>query len=374
MVACGRRFGKTEAGKLALLCAFLTGERCWWLAPTYQTAGQVWRDLRGLCARLPGIRINEAERRMDLPGGGMLAIRSTYYADHLRGAGLDLAVLDEAAFMEPTVWPEVVRPMLLEREGRALFLSSPNGRNWFWGLYQQGLDPDNPHWAAFRFTSYDNPLIAPGELDDIRQITPERVFRAEYLAEFVDDEGQVFRGIREAATARLDAEPVPGRRYIAGLDWGRHNDFTVIAIVDAGSREMVALDRFRQMSWARQRERLMAICARWQPAMIWAEANSIGGPNIEALQAEGLPVRPFHMTAQSKGPLIDALALAIEKEEIALLPDETLLNELAAYSMEPLAGGGYRYSAPSGLHDDTVIATALAWHGVKRGRVGVDFV
>ncbi len=374
MVACGRRFGKTEAGKLALLCAFLTGERCWWLAPTYQTAGQVWRDLRGLCARLPGIRINEAERRMDLPGGGMLAIRSTYYADHLRGAGLDLAVLDEAAFMEPTVWPEVVRPMLLEREGRALFLSSPNGRNWFWGLYQQGLDPDNPHWAAFRFTSYDNPLIAPGELDDIRQITPERVFRAEYLAEFVDDEGQVFRGIREAATALLDAEPVPGRRYIAGLDWGRHNDFTVIAIVDAGSREMVALDRFRQMSWARQRERLMAICARWQPAMIWAEANSIGGPNIEALQAEGLPVRPFHMTAQSKGPLIDALALAIEKEEIALLPDETLLNELAAYSMEPLAGGGYRYSAPSGLHDDTVIATALAWHGVKRGRVGVDFV
>jgi phage FluMu gp28-like protein len=337
-------------------------------------ANQVWHELKQMCGRLPGLRVSEAERRMDLPGGGMLAIRSTFYADRLRGAGLDLAVLDEAAFMEAAVWPEVVRPMLVDRGGSALFLSSPNGRNWFWDLYQQGLEPGNRQWRSFRFTSYDNPLIAPGELDDLAQTTPDRVWRAEYLAEFVDDEGQVFRGIREAATAPLNAQPIPGRRYIAGLDWGRQNDFTVLVLIDADRREMVALDRFRQMSWARQRGRLLALCERWQPAVIWAEANSIGGPNIEALQAEGLPVRPFTMTARSKGPLIDALALAIEKEAIALLPDETLLNELAAYTLEPRAGGGYRYSAPSGLHDDTVIATALAWQGVSHARVSVDFV
>ncbi|MAS34872.1 MAG: hypothetical protein CL610_12750 [Anaerolineaceae bacterium] len=374
VVACGRRFGKTEVGKLLVVTRFLTGGRCWWLVPTYQTAGQVWRDVKAACSHLGGLRVNEAERRMDLANGGMLAIRSTFYADNLRGAGLDLAVLDEAAFMAPTVWPEVVRPMLLEREGSALFLSSPNGRNWFWEVYQQGLDTANRQWRSFRFSSYDNPLIAQSELEDIHQMTPERVWRAEYLAEFVDDEGQVFRGIREAATAALDATPVQGRQYVAGLDWGRQNDYTVIAIIDADSREMVAMDRFRQMNWARQRQRLQSFCDQWQPAVIWAEANSIGGPNIEALQEAGLPVRSFQMTAQSKGPLIQALALAIEKEDIALLPDETLLNELAAYAEETLPGGGYRYGAPAGLHDDTVIATALAWHGVRHGGVRVDFV
>lgn len=374
VVVCGRRFGKTETGKLALMERFLRGGRCWWLVPTYQMAGQVWRDLKALCVGLPGLRVNEAERRIDLQGGRMLAIRSTFYADHLRGAGLDLVVLDEAAYMDAAVWPEVVRPMLVERAGSALFLSSPNGRNWFWEVYQQGLDPAQVQWQSFRFTSYDNPLVAPRELDDIRQMTPERVWRAEYLAEFVDDEGVVFRGIREAATAPLDAVPVPGRHYVAGLDWGRQNDFTAIAIIDAESREMVALDRFRQLSWAMQRGRLVALCAQWNPAVIWAEANSIGGPNIEALQAEGLPVRPFQTTAPSKKTLIEALALAIEKEDLALLPDETLLNELAAYAMEMLPGGGYRYGAPSGLHDDTVIALALAWQGVKHGGISLDFV
>lgn len=78
-------------------------------------------------------------------------------------------------------------------------------------------------------------------------------------------------------------------------------------------------------------------------------------------------------TARSKSPLIESLALAIERGELALLPDEVLLNELAAYTLERLPGGGYRYSAPPGMHDDTVIATALAWHGVQQGGVSLDF-
>ena len=374
VVACGRRFGKTEAGKLAIMGHFLRRKRCWWLAPTYQMASQVWRDLKLVCKGIPTVTISEAERRIDLPGGGILAIRSTHYPDYLRGAGLDFAVLDEAAFMEPDVWPEVVRPMLLERGGGALFLSSPNGRNWFWGLYQIGLDESQPQWRSFRFTSYANPLVRPEELDSIRYSTPERTFREEYLAEFIDDAGQVFRGIREAATAPLSPQPENGRRYVAGIDWGRDNDYTVIVVLNADAREMVALERFNQVDWGLQRGRLAAVCERWQPVVVWAEANSMGGPNVEALQREGLPVRPFQTTAQSKGPLIEALALAIEKEEIALLPDETLLNELAGYSLERLPGGGYRYGAPSGLHDDTVIALALAWYGVKHGGVRVDFV
>src|SRR5262245_56082591 len=140
VVACGRRFGKTEVGKREMAYALCEGLRCWWLSPTYPMASQVWRDFKYACRDIKGVVIHEHERRMEFPGGGVLEIRSTFYADHLRGAGLDFVVLDEAAFMEPHVWPEIILPMLLERRGKAIFLSSPNGKNWFWEIYQLGLN------------------------------------------------------------------------------------------------------------------------------------------------------------------------------------------------------------------------------------------
>jgi hypothetical protein len=302
----------------------------------------------------------------------VVAVRSTHQPDFLRGAGLDFAVLDEAAFMLPDVWPQVVRPMLLERRGGALFLSTPRGRNHFWDLFRVGLDPEESQWAAFHFTSYDNPLVAVDEIDALRRITPERVFLQEYMAQFLENSGGVFRGVREAATAALDATPQRGRRYVAGIDWGRSDDYTAIVILDADSGAVVALDRFREISWEQQRGRIKNLHERWALASIWAESNSIGSVNIEALQADGLPVRGFATTARSKTPLIDALALAIERRSIALIPDEVLLHELMAYRVERVAGG-YRYSAPAGGHDDTVIALALAWHGASFSGDAVDF-
>lgn len=372
MVACGRRWGKTELGKILLIEYAARGKNGWWLAPTYQMAAQVWRDLKSASGSL-GARVNENERRIDFINGGAVSVRSTHTPDTLRGAGLDFAVLDEAAFMTREVWPQVVRPMLLDRRGAALFLSTPYGRNHFWDLFTLGMDPEEPEWSAFQFSSYTNPLIDPSEIDALRRVTPERVFREEYLAQFVADSGSVFREVRAAATAPIDAIPDRARRYAAGIDWGRDGDYTAIAIIDAHSGVMVALDRFRGVSWAQQRERLKTLCARWSPAVIRAESNAMGGVNIEALQRDGLPVRPFVTTRHSKPQLIEALALAIEQREIALLPDETLLNELAAYAVERLPGGGYRYGAPSGMHDDTVIALALAVHAARFGGGEVSF-
>ena len=129
---------------------------------------------------------------------------------------------------------------------------------------------------------------------------------------------------------------------------------------------MAALDRFNQVGWALQRARLQSMARRWRPSQIWAEANSIGDPNIEALQAEGLPMRRFVTTAKSKSPLIESLALAIERGSLRLLDHPALLAELASYQLQRLSGGGYRYGAPPGMHDDTVMATALAWHGLEK--------
>ncbi len=322
---------------------------------------------------MPGISVSESERRIDIAGGGMIAVRSAHHPDNLRGEGLDLAVLDEAAFMEPRVWPEILRPMLTTTRGGALFLSTPFGRNWFWEQYKIGLRDEAAEWMSFQFTTANNPLIEREELESIRRQTTEQVWRSEYLAQFSDDSGQVFRGIRAAVVPGRVEAPETGHVYIAGVDWGRHYDYTVIVIIDATARRMVALDRFNNIGWRLQRGRLKAMAAHWRPLLIWAEANSIGAPNIEALQEEGLPMRSFLTTSKSKSPLIESLALAIERGFLGLLDDPALLGELANFSLERLPAGGYRYGAPRGSHDDTVIATALAWYGAENSGIGFDF-
>lgn len=374
VVACGRRWGKTELGKHLIVQAVLAGKVAWWLAPTYKMSAQVWRDLK---AHLRGITpkplIHESDRRIELANGGLLEIRSTYTPDTLRGAGLDYVVLDESAFMGERVWGEIVRPMLMTTHGQALFISSPNGRNWFWRLFLLGQDPSQTDWGAFHFTSQDNPLIPLEEFEAIQRVTPERIWREEYLAEFLADDGQVFRQVFTHATASLQPSFDPTHRYVAGVDWGRKNDYTVIVVLDATTHQMVAMDRFNEIGWEFQRHRLKTLCEAWHVQAVWAEENSIGSVNIEALQREGVPVTPFVTTAKSKPALIEGLSLAIERGDCTLQPLEVLLNELTAYTVTRLSTGTYRYSAPPDLHDDCVIALALAWWGATLPRVWLEF-
>ncbi len=361
-----------------MLDAARQGQFCWWISPTYGMADEVWRSfkdsLNGLWAEK-----DETRHRLILPGGGVIAVRSAHEPDTLRGVGLNLAVLDEAAFMPEEVWTGAIRPALSDRLGRALLMSTPNGHNWFHRLYRLGLDPLQSEWASFHYTTRDNPLIPAGEVAAAREEMPDRWYRQEYEAEFVEDSGAVFRNINAVCTARPETPggnggfKPPLRKFVGGIDFGRSADFTAVAIFDVERRALVALDRFRQVSWQQQRDRLKALCERWKPEILWAEANSIGSVNIEALQREGLPVRPFNTTAQSKGPLIESLALAMERAEVTLLDDPVLKGELAAYTLERLPSGLYRYEAAQGSHDDCVIAVALAWYGVKHGGGAVSF-
>lgn len=373
VLACGRRWGKSETARQALAAEVLHGAFCWWVLPDYPMATEAWRILkRTFEPLLVAGGKSEEERRLTLITGGVVQVKSAHEPDSLRGLGLDFVVLDEAAFMAEESWTAGIRPALSDRQGRALFASTPNGHNWFYRLYRLGQDPLQNEWASFRYMTRDNPLIPAGEVEAAREEMPERWFRQEYEAEFVEDSGAVFRNLEQICIAPR-VTPYSGQ-FVAGIDWGRESDFTAIAVFDRTTRRMVDLDRYRAISWQQQRDRLKALCERWKPSVIWAENNSIGGPNVEALQREGLPVRPFATTAKSKTPLIEALALAIERGDVVLLNDPVLSGELRAYQLERLPSGLYRYNAPPGEHDDTVIATALAWYGVQRGGITVEIV
>ena len=366
VLACGRRWGKSELGLIEILrAAHLEHKRCWWVAPSYQMADQIWRDLVNAVKHLKDVVISRTQRRIDLPKGGVIAIRSAHNPDKLRGDGLDFVVLDEAARMPANIWHDVIRPMLAKTRGLARFLSTPKGRNWFWERHRDGDDPLKEEWQSFHYPTAQSALVDPDELEGIQQNTPQHIWETEYEAKFTDDRGQVFRGISAAVAPAPYDEPQPGHAYVAGVDWGRSKDYTAIAVLDAGNGKMVALERFNQVGWELQRDRLTQIVDKWRPQVVWAEANSIGEPNIDALVRQGLPIRRFYTSAKSKAPLIESLSLAIERNDITLLDDPVLLGELADYRFDRLRNGSYRYGAPAGGHDDTVIAAALAWYGAQ---------
>ncbi len=335
------------------------------MAPTYGMAFQPWGQMKAALYERWERKL-EAERAIFLPGGGSLRVRSAENPDALRGVGLDFVVIDEAAFVAEAAWTAALRPALSDRKGRALIISTPCGRNWFWHAYQLGRDPLARDWKSWQAPTSTNRLIGDGEIAAARALLPASVFSQEYEAEFLADGGEVFRGIREAIGAALPSEPIPGHRAVMGVDFGRHQDFTALAVIDADLSALVALDRFTEVGWKVQRDRIAALARRWSARDILAEANAIGEVNIEALvRDEGLPLRGFTTTARSKPPLIEALVKAIEDRELRLIEDEVLIGELEAYTFTTSRYGNISYSAPPGGHDDTVMALALAWRAAR---------
>jgi hypothetical protein len=160
---------------------------------------------------------------------------------------------------------------------------------------------------------------------------------------------------------------------VFGVDWGRSNDFTVISVIDATVGEQVALDRFSNIDFEYQAERLHRWAELYHPVQIVAEANSMGGPLVERLQTgyarlmgqprAALPIYAWTATNASKAAVVQALALAMEQGLVTLLEDPVQIAELVAFESSTTVTGMVRYGAPSGLHDDTVIALALAHLG-----------
>lgn len=285
-VAAGRRFGKTKLGALMCFVVAAQAGRAWWVAPTFGIAQIGWRMMRRLAAQVPGVTVREAERMITLPTGGTVQIKSADNPDNLRGEGLDFVVLDECAFLKPETWDEVLRPALADKQGGALFISTPKGRNWFWNLHQRAAY--DPAWRSFHFTSYDNPFVPADELDALKEQMSERTYRQEIMAEFVEDGAGVFRGVLKAATAKPESSPLPGHHYIMGVDLARKVDFTVCIVLDVSVSpvKMVAVDRFNRTDWAIQVERIKTLARRFQVEMIAVDQTGVGDPVVQQLQRE----------------------------------------------------------------------------------------
>ena len=334
----------------------LSGQPVAWFAPTYRMLNENWRAVRHVLGPII-TSANETQKRIELMTKGVIDMWSLDVHDSARGRKYKRVIVNEAAQVKNLgeAWPMVIRPTLADMQGDAWFLSTPRGLNEFYTLYQQA--DDDSQWAHWRNPTNSNPFIRADEIEAMRLMLPERVYRQEILAEFVED-GAYFQNVGQCAiiTERETREQHDGHYIVMGVDWAKSHDFTVISVACRDCDRVVDWQRFNQIDYRIQRARLMEMCERWKPGQIVVESNSIGEPNLEELQYSGLPVMGFQTTATTKPPLIEGLNNAFVMRGFKV-PKE-FEGELSAYEIISTSGLT-RFGAPSGLHDDAVISLAL---------------
>ncbi len=376
MLCCGRRWYKTTLAATICIEAALNGGDYIWFAPVQDNCSEGKSEI-DRCLNGYG-KFNENKQKYTFPNGGTIRFVSLDNPDNARGKTAHGVILEEASLIDPIAWHEIIRPMLMTTLGWAWFIFTPKGRNWIWRDWVTSQDKADWHCMqaptlGVKITEkglkrsphpLENPNIPFSEIQNAYETMSERSFRQEIMAEFVSDGGGVFRNVEEVCRLEPQA-PVPGHSYVAGVDWGRVNDFTVISVWDVEEQQEVLLDRYNQIDFATQRDRIKALHAQFQFDAIIAESNTIGVPNIEELVRDGLPVEPFHTNNTSKQKIIDGLALGFEKQSIAVQNNLTAQSELQAYESHRLVSGMIRYDAPRGMHDDTVIARALGYDAIS---------
>lgn len=367
------------------------GLRVLYVAPITSQTDRFWDLCTGWLgdAILAGVvHENKTKRVLTFPGGGRIVARTAFRPDHLRGDFADFLIMDEYAYQDPNTWEKVAMPMLLDNDGSAWFISTPDKRNHFYILYLKASTGDDPRWATFTFPSTENPHLSSIALAELTHDMLEDDYAQEILALFVAGYGQVFKlnldDFVPALTFEENAFIHAEHRLVAGLDWGRKHDFTVKSVGCATCRQELEIERFGEIDYPTQRDRIKGIYERYRKVgpeepegedkypqgfelEVRAESNAMGLPNIEQLRQDGVPVLEFYTSAATKPGLVQQLRLAFEQRAWKWLDDPTAQQELETYESKISSQGNISFNAPEGLHDDTVDARMLMLHQAIMG-------
>ena len=353
VVMCGRRFGKSELSQILIIKEALNGGQVAYITPTYGLAQVFFERL----AKVLPFKSNISKLKIYCPNEGSIEFFTGERLDNLRGRKFHLVIVDEAAFIPDLEdgWNNSIRPTLTDYEGKAVFLSTPRGKNFFYSLFMKQGEND---WQSFKFSTYDNPHINPREIDEARIQLPEVVFEQEYMANPSENSANPFgNAFIKRCVKPISAQPI----VCYGIDLAKSVDYTVSIGLDKDGN-VAYFDRF-QMDWHNTKETIK----RLPPAPIVVDSTGVGDPILEDLLREGVNIEGLKFTSQSKQQLMEGLASAIQQGRIGF-PEGVIVDELDIFEYQ-FTAHGVRYSAPSGFHDDTVMALALAWqnHNIKRG-------
>lgn len=380
VLTTGRQYGKTILAQNLLLKWALTNNNStlMWVSPVYSQCRKVFSEIikaiqeTGLTSEY-----NKSNLVIKLVNGSTIYFKSGERADTMRGYTLTHLIVDEAAFIKDDVWNLVLKQTVLVKGKKVLFISTPKGKNYLYNLALRGEDLEQPNYRWIRGTSYDTPYITADELDEAKLTLPEEIFKQEILGEFIDSGGEVFKGLEKYCVLTYFTPKIQGKKYYAGVDFGRQNDYTALTIFDDDGK-MVYGWRERHKPWQEIINHIVKKLKEYD-AQTQVEVNSIGDVLFDEMKKQYQKVEPFVTSNQSKQQIIEDLIYAVNENLIQLPTKEVyapLYQELGTFTYEySLKTRKIKYGAMEGAHDDTVMSLGIAYNTLRQRKTkGTYFI
>lgn len=367
IVRCGRRYGKTALMIYVACKDALDGKKVGWFAPTNKYALEAWREIvRRLrpVADLPGGRVSEQEKRIELPNGGLVEVWSfDNNDDPARGRSYDRALIDEAGLVGKLMllWEAAIEPTLLDRNGQALIVGTPKGaRTPFNVMYAVAEQGDDEEWAAFAGHTKDNITIpdVAAKVERARQRAEKRGTLALWAQEYEGtpaDDGSNPIGLDAIAAAVAPKSAEPPAAW--GVDLAKAVDWTVAIGLDQWGR-WCRFERWKG-DWTSTKRKLKELIGTGTPVTM--DATGVGSPIVQDLQFAGMQVEPFVFSKRSRTLLLEELTTAIHSRQLTI-EGGLMRAELESLGVSYNSETGYaKYEVPDGMTDDAIMALAMGW-------------
>lgn len=382
VLVCGARFGKDRAciqEFIKLFAEMLSENRPssnvprvlgWLVAPSFPLARQLWREMKEYFPREWIIgKPNEADLKIETVGGGIIEVKSGSDPDSLVAVGADVVVLSEFSRVakKEEVWAYIFGRTSSPNRGPGgkggviLINSTPKGKDMFYDMYRwgQSKDPAYEDWESWQFPTTANPHFNPKHLEIARKSMPDRLFRQEFLAEFLSDSGDVFIGIDDISTGEIQ-QPEPGIAYFAAFDPAEKGDFSCFGIRNSRG-EQVYIKRWTGVPYSVQIPEVEYYCKKYNHAPVTVDCTAAGSSTIvQQLIQRGVTAMEAIFSNALKAQWVSHMEILCENKEIVLLdPGENedarmQMEELKAYTYDYTATKKISYHHASGQHDDCV--------------------
>lgn len=347
VIVAHRRFGKTTAilndlQRGALSCQ-LEAPRFAYVAPLLKQAKDVaWDMLKRISfpLRAYGATVNEAELRIDYPNGGRVRLYGADNPDSMRGIYLDGVAPDEYAQMDPTLWAEVLRPALADRNGWATFIGTPKGRDAFWKLWRSALG-DPAGWYALMLRASETGILPQSELAAIRREIGDAAYNREMECSFDEPDETQFIGADLVMAAKLRTGRAGLGPRLIGVDIARAgSDYNVILFRDGDMIPPDGIIRFRQPDLMQTVGRVSEVVNARKPDAVFVDGAGVGGGVVDRLRQLGFNVVEVNAGSSSSDPAryknLRAEMWAKMKEWLrdrgSIPTDEPLMDDLSAPS------------------------------------------
>jgi phage FluMu gp28-like protein len=366
ITAAATKVGKTASHIIWLFEQALRlkeNQSVWWVAPVYQQAEIAFNRMRSQVTDKGFFKVNESKLRLTTPMGGIIQFKSAEKPDNLYGDDVYAAVFDEFTRAREEAW-FALRSTLTKTQGKCKLIGNVKGKkNWGYKMAERARMGE-PDYEFHKITAYDGVnagILAFEEVEQAKRDLPPHIFSELYMAEPTEDGSNPF-GLSYISQC---IEPLSGKPVEwYGIDLAKYTDWTVIIGLDA-EYKVCHFERF-QMDWAQTEQRIIKVVGS-TPAAV--DSTGVGDPIVENIQRHCPKILGVKFTSVSKQQMMEQLTADVHAASIRF-PEGVIADEMRNFEFEHTQTG-MRYSAPSGLHDDAVVALALARHCSLKNKKGI---